>query len=123
MASTALTQYANSKAQSWIDWTNLTLGVFLAASPWLGLGGDAAVIWNAVSCGAIVAIIAGVALAKPYVGAEWTNVGLGLWLLIAPWVLGFSANLNAMGTSLLVGLGVACFAGFQLALLNRSSGM
>ncbi len=120
MTSTTVWQPSNAKAQPWIDWTNLTLGVLLAASPWLALGGDSAVMWNAVACGAIVATASGVALSKPNAGAEWTNVGLGLWLLIAPWVLGFSVNVGAMWTSVLVGLGIASFACFQLSLLNRS---
>ena len=122
MTSTTLSQRSSTQAQPWVDWTNLTLGVFLATKPWLALGGDSAVMWNAVTCGAIIATAACIALSKPSAGAEWTNVGFGAWLLIAPWVLGFSANLGAMWTSVLVGLGVACFASFQLWLLNRSPG-
>lgn len=122
MTSTTVSQRSNTRAQPGIDWTNLTLGAFLAASPWLALGGDAAVMWNALVCGAIIVAAACVALSKPNAGAEWTNFGLGLWLLIAPWMLGFSANAGAMWISVLVGLGIACFAGFQLSLLNRSQG-
>ncbi len=77
-------------------------------------------MWNAVACGALIATAAGVALSKPSAGAEWTNVGLGLWLMIAPWVLGFSVNPGAALTSLLVGFGVTCFAGFQVSLLSLS---
>jgi SPW repeat len=120
VASTAFSQTSRTKAQPWVDWTNLTLGVFLAASPWLALEGDSAVMWNAAACGAIIATAAGVALSKPSGGAEWTNVGIGLWLLIAPWVLGFSLNLKAMWTSLPVCFGVAFLAGFQLPLPNRA---
>lgn len=120
MRSRYLPQYSTINAQPWIDWTNLTLSVFLAASPWLALGGDAAVVWNAVACGVIIAIAAIVALSKPDDGAEWTNVGFGLWLVIAPWALGFPVNAGATWTSVLVGFGVACFAGLQISLLNRS---
>ena len=119
MHSKYLPQYSAINAQPWIDRTNLALGVFLAASPWLALGGASAVMWNAAACGVIVAIAAVVALSKPDAGAEWTNVGFGLWLVIAPWTLGFSVNVGAMWTSVLVGLGVACLAGLQISLLNR----
>lgn len=122
MISTALSQHSNTKAQPGIDWTNLTLGVFLAVSPWLVLGGGSAAMWNAVACGAIIATAAGVALSKPNAGAEWTSVGLGFWLLAAPGMLGFSVNAGAMWTSVLIGLGVACLAGFQVSLLNHSRG-
>ena len=74
---------------------------------------------NAVVCGAIIATAAGVAISKPVALAQWTNFGLGVWLLIAPWVLRFSVNVGATWTSVLVGLCVASLAGFQLSLLNR----
>jgi hypothetical protein len=41
-------------------------------------------------------------------------------LLIAPWALGFSEQAGAVWTSVLVGLGIACLAGLQLAMLNRN---
>lgn len=119
MTSTAFPKDPSARAKPWVDWTNLALGGFLAASPWLALGGDSAVSWNAVACGTIIATAAVIALARPNSAIEWTNVSLGFWLLIAPWVLGFSANAGATWTSVLVGLGVACFAGIQLSLLRQ----
>ncbi|RWM80597.1 MAG: hypothetical protein EOR84_35190 [Mesorhizobium sp.] len=29
---------------------------------------------------------------------EWANLVAGLWLIVSPWLLGFAANVNAMGT-------------------------
>lgn len=121
MNSNALKQTSNTKAQSWIDWTNLALGAFFVASPWLALGGNGAITWNAVICGAIIACVAGAAIVTPTAGREKTNASLGVWLLIAPWVLAFSSNPGATWASVLVGLGVACLAGFQLSLLKRSA--
>ena len=69
MTSTAMPQHSDTKAQPCIDWTNLTLGVFLAVSPWLTPGGSSAVMWNAVACGATITIAAGVALPKPNAAA------------------------------------------------------
>ncbi len=119
MSSTAFSK-DSAKARPWLDWTNLALGGFLVASPWLGLGGDSGVTWNAVGFGAIIATAALTALAKPNMAIEWTNVSAGFWLLIAPWIVGFSANVGATWTSVLVGVGVTCFAGIQLSLLSRS---
>jgi hypothetical protein len=118
---TILSNRSGNAARPWIDWTNLILGIFLVVSPWLALGGGTAVIWNAVVCGVIIATAAGFALASPSMGAERTNFYLALWLLIAPWALGFSSSAGAMWTSVLVGLGVACFSWFQLSLLKRSA--
>lgn len=119
MNSNALRNSSHTAAKSWVDWTNLTLGVLLVISPWAALGGNAVIAWNAVICGSVIACVAGIALAKPTSGAEKTNVCLGLWLLIAPWALAFSDHAGAMWTSVFVGLGVACFAGLQLSMLKR----
>ncbi len=108
-----------SAAQPWIEWINLTLGIFLVVSPWLALGGGKAVAWNAVICGAIIASVAGMALAKPSPAGEKTSICVGLWLLVAPGALGFSVNAGATWTSVIIGVGVICFAGFQLSMFKR----
>ncbi|HEX7804193.1 MAG TPA: SPW repeat protein [Pseudoxanthomonas sp.] len=109
----------STTTKAWPDWTNLTLGLFLAVSPWLALGGSTAIVWNAVVCGGIIACAAGVALLKPSPGAQKTNLWIGLWLLIAPFVLSFWSHGGATWTSVLVGLSVAGIAGYQLSALRR----
>ena len=116
---TNTTDTSNPQISSWPDRTNLVLGALLCVSPWLAWGGSTAITWNAVILGAAIAIAAIVAIAKPAVAPEWTNVGLGAWLLIAPWVLGFSDNAGAGWMSVLVGILVAYFAGMQLTLMKR----
>lgn len=115
MGSNTLKNRSNNAAQPLIEWINLLLGIFLLMSPWIGLGGSVAVTWNAVICGAIVACVAGSAIRKPSLGAEMTNLCLGLWLLVAPWTMSFFANGGATVTAVLVGLGIACLAGLQLS--------
>lgn len=116
---TNMTGTSNPQIRSWPDRTNLLLGALLCVSPWLASNGSTAITWNAVIFGAAIAIAAIVAIAKPAVGPEWANVGLGAWLLIAPWVLGFSDQVVAGWTSLLVGILVVYFAGMQITLLKR----
>ena len=116
---TNTTDTSNPQISSWPDRTNLVLGALLCVSPWLAWGGSTAITWNAVIFGAAIAIAAIVAIAKPSVAPEWTNVGLGAWLLIAPWVLSFSDDAVAGWTSMLVGVLVAYFAGMQIALMKR----
>ncbi len=49
--------------QAWEEWTNLILGAWLLASPWvLGFSTSAAFMWNAVIIGALVVLFAGWAL-------------------------------------------------------------
>lgn len=40
----------------------------------------------------------------------WLNVILGLWLIISPWVLGYTATTAAFYNALIVGVLVAVFA-------------
>lgn len=116
---TNMTDVSNPQISSWPDRVNLLLGALLCVSPWLAWSGSTAITWNAVILGAALAIDAIVAIAKPGVGPEWTNAGLGAWLLIAPWVLGFADQVVAGWTCLLVGVLVLYFAGMQIALLKR----
>lgn len=96
------------------------LGIFLVVSPWLALGGTAAIATNAVVSGAIIVTAAGFAVSRASRWAERTNFYVALWLLIAPWALGFSSYKGAMWTSVIVGLVVVCFSWFQLSILKRS---
>jgi hypothetical protein len=121
MNSSSLKKNSAIESETWIDWTNLALGAFLLMSPWIGLGNSPAVAWNAVICGSVIVFAAGIALGKPAPVAERTNAWLGIWLLVAPWVLSFTGQAGATWTSTLVGLAVACFAGIQLSRLKRSA--
>nr|WP_281166742.1 SPW repeat protein [Thermus igniterrae] len=41
---------------------------------------------------------------------EWLNVLLGVWLILSPWLLGFSGVGNAMWNALIVGVLVGALA-------------
>lgn len=42
--------------------------------------------------------------------ASWINVILGVWLIVAPWVVGFSNVMGATWTSVITGIVVAIIA-------------
>lgn len=84
----------------WQDWVNLILGVWLFIVPWIwhstaptpasatgpSSGWGAWVMWI---IGIVVVVMALWALSSPAVAIpEWINVIAGIWLFIAPWVLG-----------------------------------
>jgi multisubunit Na+/H+ antiporter MnhE subunit len=58
------------------DWTNLVLGAYLSAVPFLfGMTGEAASSWNAFVVGAVVAVVSVWVLAAPASkAAEWINL-------------------------------------------------
>jgi hypothetical protein len=113
--------------ERWRDWVMLVLGAWLFLSPWiLGFAGGApvgaegavtgptAAAWNAWIVGVVVAALAIWAIAMFAQWQDWLNGILGVWLVIAPWVLGFGSLAAAAWNSVIVGLLVLAFAAWEL---------
>lgn len=99
----------------WQDWVALVLGLWLLASPWLlGYSALQAASWNAVILGVGIAVFAAAALAKPAAWEEWINLAMGAWLVISPWVLGFSDAAVATWNQVIVGLLVGVDAAWAM---------
>lgn len=82
--------------QHWQDWGNLVLGLWLFVSPWvLGYAGLRSAAWNSWIMGVVVAAVSVSALILFAPWQEWVNVIMGVWLLVAPWVMGFAGSENA----------------------------
>ncbi|GMQ77489.1 MAG: SPW repeat protein [Gammaproteobacteria bacterium] len=98
----------------WRDGANLVLGLWLAVSPWvLGHLNVEYATWNAWAIGAIIAISALAALVEFHEWEEWVSAGLGAWLAVSPWVLGYSATTFAVWNHVAVGVitaGMACWS-------------
>lgn len=95
----------------WQDTVNLVLGAALLVSPWvLGFASETTPTWNAFIVGAVIALLAVTALFAFEVWEEWVSAALGAWLIIAPWVLGFSAHATAMYTHVLIGIATIVLA-------------
>lgn len=97
----------------WQDWVNLLLGLWLFFSTYLSVAtmGEAAAI-NGFIFGAIIAVMSIVALFQPQFWEEWINLFIGLWLLFAPFALGYAVGMlmwNSIVVGLLVG-GIAVWA-------------
>jgi hypothetical protein len=84
---------------------NLVLAVILFISPWvIGFTTLNAAARNAWVIGIVIAVLAIAALTAFAVWEEWVNLVLGLWLIISPWVLGFSIAAGAMWTHVILGI-------------------
>lgn len=98
----------------WKDWTNVVLGLWLAASPWL-IGGVAhsanvGMVYNCVFTGIGIALFSGWAVASSKeVWQEWAVIFLSIWLLIAPGTLAYDI-LIVTWNNVIVGLAVAILA-------------
>ena len=72
---------------------NIVAGLWLIIAPFvLGYSGMSGALWNDVVLGIGVAVLAIVRVGNPlqYEGISWTNFVLGLWLIIAPFVIGYT---------------------------------
>lgn len=122
----------------WQDWVNVILGIWLFVSPWIlrfaatapggeatpGGGGMAGNImnasWNAWVLGVVIFLVAASAVARLQAWQEWVNLILGIWVFIAPWVLGFSGVPNAAWDHWVVGALVVILAAWDLSTVRRT---
>jgi hypothetical protein len=108
------------RRESVLDVYNLALAMLLFASPWLFAGSKGV---PALDIWASSAAIAAISLAAIFAFAnweEWANLALGIWLVVSPWVLGFT-HTSAMHFSVGVGAAVAFMAILEIWLLYDAS--
>jgi len=97
------------------DWVNLVCAVLLFISPWiLAFSGDVTATRAAWITGVVVAIFAVAALVQFAEWEEWISALLGLWMIVAPWVVGFSTVGVAVAAFVVLGLVVACASAAEL---------
>ena len=100
------------------DALNLILGGVLFLSPWMFGFAAGAASQNAVISGVVIAVLSMAALSAFAEWEEWLNLAVGLWLLVAPWVLGFTAT-TAMSVHIMIGVIVAVIAAIELWLTHH----
>lgn len=97
------------------DWINLFLAVVLFITPWvLGFAAEQNASWNAWISGILVGAVAIGALSFFKEWEEWVNLVLGLWVIAAPWILGFAAITAAMTAHVVLGLLIAASAAWEI---------
>jgi hypothetical protein len=97
------------------DWINLALATLLFLSPWaLGFADHLTAARTAWASGIVIAFIALAAIVEFAEWEEWINLLLGLWLIIAPWVLGFAGVALAMRAHVALGVLIALFSAWEL---------
>ena len=102
-------------ADHWEDCLNVAIGAWLVvASSGFGLSDEAPAAVNAFFVGSAIVAISLLALFKFDVWEEWLVGALGLWAIVAPWVLGFADHTTALWTHLTAGWLVAGLAAIEL---------
>lgn len=47
---------------------------------------------------------------------DWTSFGIGLWLAVSPWIIGYETDHTATGNAAFVGVALALGAHFEIGL-------
>ncbi len=103
-----------------IDLVNVVLGLCLVFAPWaLGFTSEMAATRNAWIVGAAIALIALGALFAFREWEEWVNLALGVWAILAPWLLGFATVAAALYAHIIIGLIVGVLAALDLWMIRN----
>jgi hypothetical protein len=97
----------NTNAAGTASVLNVLAGLWLIISPFiLTYANLPAAMWGTIAVGIVVLIFAWIRVANPgqYVGLSWLNFLLGIWLIISPFVLGYSAFPRATWNDVILGI-------------------
>ena len=106
--------------ESVLDLYNLLLAIFLFVSPWFLAHAGGTTVVDLSASAAAIALLSLAAIFAYASWQEWTNLLLGIWLIVSPWLLGF-AHTRAMHYSIGVGVTVAFFSALELWLLYEAA--
>jgi hypothetical protein len=110
-------RHAPASTARWQDWTSFALGLWLAVSPWaLDHAPLDAATANAAFLGLAIALASHFEVSFDAATAQWFNMGAGLWLVLSPFLLGFSGEALATANAIAVGTLVAALASSALPL-------
>ncbi len=102
-------------SRRWQDWSNMLLGLLLAASPWLlQFTGLEAALLNAVIIGFLIFALSALALTLLDRWEAYISGLLGLWAALSPWLVGFTAYDAAVAAHIGLGAAVVAIAAIEI---------
>ena len=106
------------KRREWVlDLYNLGLGAFLLVSPWLYSMTRETARLDTWFSGLLVAAVSVAAILAFREWEEWISLLAGLWMIVAPFALGF-AHTPGMHVNVGIGCAVVFLAGLELWLIH-----
>ena len=84
--------------RTWEDWCGMLLGALIVVSPWFPIledvpvAGQPIIILNTVAIGLVVFSLAQLEYVALQRWEEVTTIVVGLWLIVSPYVLGYSGE-------------------------------
>ena len=107
----------------WASVGNVLAGVWLIAAPFvLNFEGSDVEMWNHIIVGAAVALIELIRASDPdhRASMSWASVVLGVWLIAAPFVLGYNTVNDAQTNSIIMGIVVIALGAFSAYETNQA---
>jgi len=97
------------KTAKWLNWIIVVAGIWeVLASFILGYSATTSAMWDAIVVGIVLIVLgAWAALANSSSTIKilsWINAVLGLWLIVAPFIIGYSNVVTAMWNDIIVGI-------------------
>ena len=113
----------------WQDWINYFFGLWLFGSPWflehsmlIGVpGAGTRAMLNLWVVGLAVVLLTTIAINGWRAWTVGTTSAFGAWLLVSPWILGFTSSLILTWNSVIFGALIFLLAGWSLMKDRRLS--
>ncbi len=103
------------KVKHWQDPINALLGIWLIISPWaLGFSSTTAATVNFVIVGILLLAVALGAIYVPKAWEEWSEVVLGIWMVVSPWLVRYATQHAAKTDAVVTGI-IVLILGFWAA--------
>lgn len=99
------TQATERRQNPWPAWLTAIVGAWVLLSPFLlGFSGVTAGLWNNLLAGVLLAVFALWAHFGQRPQVYWADVVVGIWLVLSPFLLGFSGETTALWNNLITGV-------------------
>ncbi len=114
--------------QKTLSWLVALAGLWeVIAAFVLGYSASPAALWNAIIIGVTLIVLGAWAAISDREATnktlDWINVVLGVWLIIAPFLLGYTAVAAALWNDIIVGIIVVVLAGWAALVMGRQHPM
>lgn len=122
------TGQAELQRARWASSLNVLAGLWLVIAPFaLNFTSSSNAMWNSIIVGVVVLVLAAIRAFDPdeREGISWVNMVLGLWMVVSPYVLGYTnvnqAQTNALVTGVII-LALAAFSAYETNEAHREAG-
>ncbi len=110
--------------QKSLSWLVALAGLWEIAAPFVfGATATTAFLWDALIVGAVLVVLGAWAALSNQEGTDrgldWLNAILGVWLIVAPFVLGYTGITAALWNDVVVGIVVAALGAWAAVALGQ----